>query len=380
MVEIEKARNEFPHIMHGKIYFNHASTGPLCKPVLESIGKVLYEKSETNIDEYSGLQSIIKETKTDLAALINTTPDRIAFTDNTSNGINILATGIKWQSGNRIILNDIEFPANVYPFLNLKRFGVEIDLVKSRSGIVSAEDIIEMIKPETRLVSVSQVQFLTGYRVDLEKIGRVCREKGIIFSVDAIQGLGAVRLDIQKCNIDFLSAGSQKWLLGMQGLGFIYISEKLQEDIEQSNVGWLSVEDAWDFLNYDLKLKKTAERFQGGTLNSIGIYALNASLKFFKQFGFDVIERRVIENSVYLSHMLGQIGISTVISNCAEKNIAGIVSFKHDDSQSIFERLSEKKIHCAVRSGFVRLSPHFYNTKEEIDRVVGELNKVKGEK
>ncbi len=374
-MDIIKAREQFPYLMHGKIYFNHASTGPLCSPVLENIAKVLYEKSETNIDEYLGLQVIIKETKSDLGDLINASPDRIAFLDNTSNGINVLATGIKWKKGDRIVLNDLEFPANVYPFLNLKKLGVEVDLVKSRNGIVTADNVIEMIKPETKLVSISQVQFLTGYRVDLEKIGKICKEKRIIFSVDAIQGLGAVRLDVVKDNIDFISAGSQKWLLGLQGLSFIYVSEKLQEKIEQDYVGWLSVDNAWDFLNYELKLKSSADRFQGGTLNSIGIYALNASLKFFKQFGFDEIEKLVTANSSYLIQKLEEIGIKLVLSGCDKKNIAGIVSFKHDNSQKIFEALSQKKIHCAVRSGYVRFSPHFYNTKEEIDIVVEKLRR-----
>ncbi len=372
-MDITKARNYFPYLKSGKIYFNHASTGPLCIPVLQQINKILYEKSETSIDDYVKFQSVIKETKQDLSSLINTKPERIAFLDNTSNGINILAQGIKWKKGDRILLNDLEFPANVYPFLNLEKEGVIVDFVKSKDGIVSAEDIIENIKPGTRLVSISQVQFLTGYRVDLEKIGKPCREKGIIFSVDAIQGLGAVRLDVVRDKIDFLSSGSQKWLLGLQGMAFIYVSDKLQENMVPGNVGWLSVEDAWNILHYDLTLKKTAERFQGGTLNTIGIYALNASLKMFKEFGYDVIENKVIENSSYLINKLEEINIKPVLSNCDKKNIAGIVSFKHKESKKIFEELVKKDIQCAVREGMIRMSPHFYNIKEESDKIVDEL-------
>ena len=372
-MDIVKARNYFPYLKSGKIYFNHASTGPLCIPVLQQINKILYEKSETSIDDYAKFQSVIKETKQDLSGLINTKPERIAFLDNTSNGINILARGIKWKKGDRILLNDLEFPANVYPFLNLQKDGVIVDFVKSKDGIVSADDIIENIKPGTRLVSISQVQFLTGYRVDLEKIGKLCREKGIIFSIDAIQGLGAVRLDVVRDKIDFLSSGSQKWLLGLQGMAFIYVSEELQENMVPGNVGWLSVEDAWNILHYDLTLKKTAERFQGGTLNTIGIYALNASLKMFKEFGYDVIENKVIENSSYLINKLEEINIKPVLSNCDKKNIAGIVSFKHNESKKIFEELVKKDIQCAVREGLIRMSPHFYNTKEEADKIVDEL-------
>jgi len=376
MLNIKKVREQFPYLKHGKIYFNHASTGPLSTPVLESIHKVLFEKSETNIDEYLGLQAVIRETKSDLASLINTFPDRIAFVDNTTNGINILAAGLKLKRGDHILLNDLEFPANVYPFLNLQKNGIIIDYAKSHDGIVSAEDIIENVVPETRLISVSQVQFLTGYRVDLEKIGKVCREKDIFFSVDAIQGLGAVRLDVNKDNIDFVSAGSQKWLLGLQGLGFVYVSEKLQENIDQDCVGWLSVEDAWDFLHYELKLKNTADRYQGGTLNSVGIYALNASLKLFKQNGFNEIENKILENTSYFIEQLENTKFKPVINGLDKNNFAGIISFKDKDWKKIYDSLSKENIDCSVRLGYVRMSPHFYNIKEEIDKVVDILKKV----
>jgi len=374
-MDIDKARSYFPYLKSGKIYFNHASTGPLSVPVLRQINNILNEMSETNIDNYTKLLSVIKETKEDIAFMINAKSDRIAFLDNTSNGINILAQGIPWKKGDRILLNDLEFPANVYPFLNLQRNGVIVDFVKSHDGIVSADDVIKNIKPGTRLVSISQVQFLTGYRVDLEKIGNVCRDKGIIFSVDAIQGLGAVRLDVVKDKIDFLSSGSQKWLLGLQGMAFIYVSENLQENMIPGNVGWLSVEDAWNLLHYDLTLKKTADCFQGGTLNTIGIYALNASLKMFKEFGFDNIEQKVIKNSLHLIKKLEEINIHPVLSGCDDRNIAGIVSFKQNESKKTFEELVKNEIQCAVREGMIRLSPHFYNIDEESDRIVDELKK-----
>jgi selenocysteine lyase/cysteine desulfurase len=376
MLNVIKAREQFPYIKHGKIYFNHASSGPLCTPVIDCIHSVLYEKSETNLDDYIGLQAIIKETKSDLASLINTSPDRIAFVDNTTNGLNILAAGLKLKKGDHILLNDLEFPANVYPFFNLQKNGIVIDLVQSHNGIVSAEDVIEKIVSETKLISISQVQFLTGYRVNLHKIGKVCREKGIIFSVDAIQGLGAVGLDVAADCIDFVSSGTQKWLLGLQGFGFIYLSEELQEKIDQNCVGWLSVEDAWNLLHYELKLKKSADRYQGGTLNSIGIYALNASLKLLKQFGFNNIENCIIDNSLYFLEKLADTKFNTEIQDYNKNCIAGIVSFKGPDSAKIFNVLTKENIICSLRLGCIRMSPHFYNTKEEIDNVINVLKKI----
>jgi selenocysteine lyase/cysteine desulfurase len=319
---------------------------------------------------------VFENTKIMLGELINADSSRISFVDNTTNGLNILAQGIKWNKGDRILLNDIEFPANVYPFLNLQKDEVDIDFVKSHNGVVSAEDIIENVKPGTKLISVSQVQFLTGYRIDLQKLGNFCRENEIIFGVDAIQGLGAVRLDVQRDNIDFISCGTQKWLMGLQGLAFIYLSKNLQETLVQSYVGWHSVKNAWNLLDYNLNLREGADAFQTGTLNTIGIYGLNASLKMFNEFGYDEIEETIISNSKYFIGELDKININPILSQCEEHNLAGIVSFNNENSQKIFEKLTEKNIKAAVREGVIRFAPHFYNTKDEIDVVIDELKKI----
>jgi len=245
---LDEVRELFPHIKRGKIYFNHAATGPFSKNVLSMVNEYMLQRSETNIDNFPELIKVAGETKNYLCQMLNCTSDRIAFVDNTSNGLNIIAQGIEWKKGDSIILNDIEFPSNVYPFMNLEKDGVEVEFVKSKDGIVSADDIINSIKPSTKLISISHVQFLTGYKADLEKIGNVCREKEIILSVDAIQGLGAFTLDVEKNKIDFISCGTAKWLLGMQGLAYIYVSEKLQSTLQPKYVGWLSVEDAGIFL------------------------------------------------------------------------------------------------------------------------------------
>jgi len=377
---IEKARSYFPYLKKGIIYFNHASTGPITTKVKERIEAFLTERSEEKIDDYYAFKDVADETKTMIGEMINCEGDRIAFLDNTTNGIIWLAQGINWKSGDRIILNDVEFPANVYPFLQLKEKGVEVDFIKSKNGIVTAEEVIDAIKPDTKLISISFVQFLSGYRVDLEKIGKACKEHGIIFSVDAIQGLGAVRLDIEKCNIDFLASGTQKWLLGLQGLAFIYIRKELQDKMKTAPIGWLAVNDAWDLLNFDLTTKETAERFQPGTLNNLGIYAFNSSMKFLKEFGFDEIEKQVLSNSKYFIEQLASIGYKSPLLSQPEKHLSGIVSFSQKDgipegksAEKIFEHLSSKKIVCSLREGYIRFAPHFYNTKQEIDKVVDEL-------
>jgi len=374
--DLSKARKYFPHLKNGMIYFNHAASGPVSTLLKDELNFLLKENSEGNIISYDSFKGKIDDSKELLGEMLNCSSDRIAFTDNTSNGLNILAQGIRWKSGDRILLNDVEFPANVYPFLNLQEQGVEIDFVKSRKGIVTAENVIETVQPGTKLISISYVQFLSGYRVDLKKIGKFCKENEIIFSVDAIQGLGAVTLDVDDCNVNFLSCGTQKWMLGVQGLAFIYIDVDLQTKIKTGPLGWLSVNNAWDFLDYKIDLKYSASRYQSGTLNVFGIYAFNTSLKLFKEFGFKNIEEQVLENTIYFNKLLSNSGFEPVLLNYSEENIAGIVSFESDKSEKIFNHLTEKNTICSERLGYIRLSPHFYNTKNDIDKVVAEIRKI----
>jgi selenocysteine lyase/cysteine desulfurase len=364
------ARKLFPHIEKGIIYLNHAATGPFSYRVLDVMQEYFRSRSEENVDDYPSFVKITEETKKLLGPFLNAGIERIAFADNTTNGLNLLAQGLHLNKGDEIILNDIEFPANIYPFLNLEKKGVKILFVKSHDGIVSAGDIIDKICAKTKLVSVSMVQFLSGYRVDLEILGAACKSNGVILCVDAIQGLGALTLDVKKCNIDFLSCGTQKWMLGLQGLSFIYISEDLQQRIEPVYVGWLGVNDGWNFLDYKLILKDSAERFQPGSLNSAGIYALNASLKLFQDFGLKNVEESVISNSILFISELKRIGINPFLSELEEKYLSGIISFKHKDAYSILEVLKDKKIEVAVREGIIRISPHFYNNESDISRLI----------
>lgn len=372
-MNISDIRTYFPYLNNRIIYFNHAATGPVCKPVIDRINEVLKERSESKMDDYQSFLSVADETKELLARYLNTGKERIAFTDNTSNGFNILAQGLKWESGDKIILNDIEFPSNVYPFLNLQKKGVQVEFVKSKDGIVSVEDIINAADNKTKLISVSYVQFLSGYKIDLEILGEFCKSKNIILSIDAIQGLGALQLDVQKCNIDFLSCGVQKWMLGLQGMAFIYISKELQEKMEPTFVGWLSVENAWDLLQFEMKIKSSASAFQTGTINAVGIYALNISLKMFESFGFRRVENSVIDHTLFLRNKLKDERIRLYPDELEEKYFSGIVTFKHPASEGLFNWLTERNIITSLREKMIRLSPHFYNNEEDIDKVVDAI-------
>lgn len=380
MINKSQIRNNFSYIQNGIIYFNHASSGPIPNFTSEAVKNYLIERSSTTIDNYENILKTIAETKELIAKFINSKPERIAFLDNVSNAMNLIAQGLKWEKDDEIILFDIEFPANVYPFLNLKKFGVRVKIIPTKNGRIEFEDIKKAITNKTKLLSISHVQFLSGYRADLEKIGNLCRENKIIFSVDAIQSLGVVNIDVQKLKIDFLASGIQKWLLGLEGLTIIYISQELQDKIEQKYVGWLSVKDAWNILDYNLELDETAHRFENGTLNFAGVYSLNSNIKFFSSIGIDVIEKSVIENSKLLIQLLEKNNFKFLFKPLSDLELAGIITIKIDNPEKVFKSLKQKNIHTSIREGYLRFSPHFYNTDEEIYTVVDALKKIMNEK
>ncbi|MEG8946555.1 aminotransferase class V-fold PLP-dependent enzyme [Rosettibacter firmus] len=373
---LEEVRNLFPHLRMNKIYFNHASIGPWCEYALKRIDEYTKQRSGEVIENYNYFLKWSASAKKKLALLLRTTPERIAWIDNVSNGLNILAQGLNWKDGDRIILNDLEFPSNVYPFLNLKKYGVEIDFVKSKNGIIDINDIEKAITSKTKLLSISHVQFLTGYRADIDAIGELCKKHNIIFCVDAIQSAGVIEIDVNKSQIDFLAGGTQKWFMSSEGLAYIYLNESLQERIEQKFVGWTSVKNAWNLLDYKLVLKNSADRFQNGTLNSLGIAIFDSVLDLFVDFGMSNIERNIINNTNYFIEKLLEIGLNPVLANVPSGNRAGIVTIKLSEAEQIFDKLEANNIHCAVREGMLRFSPHFYNTKNEIDRVIEILKNI----
>ena len=373
---IPEVRGLFPHIRTDRVYFNHAAIGPWCRLALERIEEYAKQRSEYRIENYPNILKWNAGAKEKLGQLLGAKPDRIAWVDNVSNGMNILAQGLEWKRGDRIILNDLEFPSNVYPFLNLKNEGVEIDFIKSRNGIFDVQDFEKLIAPRTRLLSVSVVQFLSGYRADLNAIGELCKKHNIIFCVDAIQATGVILIDVEKSKIDYLAGGSHKWLMSTQGTSYIYLTEELQSRINQRFVGWTSVKEAWNLLEYNLTLRDTADKFQNGGVNVLGISILDAVLGLFIDFGMSNVEQRILENTRYFIDKLTNIGIAPILKGITGNNVAGIVTFKHEKANYIFEELEKRRIYCAIREGMIRLSPHFYNTKDEIDSVIENIKDI----
>jgi selenocysteine lyase/cysteine desulfurase len=368
--QLDKIREKFPHLKSGQIYLNHASISPLSTPVVDAMTQYLQTRSDGTLVTYQDDVKIETDCRSAVQSMIHAESiDRIALIGNTSDAINIVASGLKWQQGDRIILNDMEFPANVYPYYHLQERGVIIDIIKCPDGRISTEMIAERITAKTRVIALSAVQFLSGFRADLASIGALCRERGIWFVVDGIQAVGAIQVDVQKMKIDGLAAGAQKWQMSVQGTGFLYVNEALQEAIHPQFVGWLGVQDAWNFYNYGQPLASTAKRYEGGTVNHLGFSGMSSSLTLLLDQGIPAIESHILALTRILSDGLRQIGDVKVYSPTNDSDCAGIVTITLPadvNAATVFKKLLAKNIVISLREGKLRYSPHFYNTPEEI--------------
>ena len=372
MKEVATYRRLFPHIEKGVIYFNHAAVSPMHRRSLQALEAYHRERAEGDIEFWPGVLTVKDRLKQSIARLIHARPEQIALVGNTSIGLNILANGLDWRPGDRILLNNFEFPANVYPFLNLRRRGVEIDFVPHHEGRIPLEALSRRITSRTRLLSISFVEFLNGFRNDLQAVGELCRRRGIIFCVDGIQGVGALELDVEQLGIDFLANGGQKWLMWPQGLAFISVAPRIFEQLYPVFAGWLSVEDAWDFLDYRLNFLPDAARFEPGTLNVPGMIGALASMEWFLQIGIPRIEQRILHLTDTLIQGLQQQGYR-LFTVTESKFRSGIVTFFHQRAESLWEFLKTQKIHVSLRQGMIRVSPHFYNTMDEIQAFLEAL-------
>ncbi len=377
---LARARALFPYLETGRIYVNHAATSPYSTRVVAALHSHIESRSTGDIDTYWSDVNMIDTLRDSVRTMINAEgSDRIAFTGNTTDAINVIASGLSWHPGDRVILNDAEFPANIYPYLNLKRFGVELDFLHSAAGVVTADDIARALTPKTRLVGLSAVQFLSGYRADLEAIGKLCRDRGVLFIVDGIQSVGAVHTDVQAWHIDALAAGAQKWQMATQGAGFLYLTAALQERIHQAHLGWLSVEDPWNFRALDQPLAESARRYEGGSLYMSCLHAMHASVGTLLEFGIDAIERHLAGLTEILLNEFGTIpGIETLTPRSPERR-AGIVTIRTaqpETSKAFYKELRKRNIEGAVREGCVRFSPHFYNSSADMQAVAIAVREI----
>jgi selenocysteine lyase/cysteine desulfurase len=362
-------RDEFA-VSDDIVYFNHAAVSPLSVTTRGSLDRLSGMLGGGVLAE-EDIFARVADVRRGAARLIGAGTDEIAFVKNTTHGVQIASGGIRWKKGDNVVMPSIEFPSNVYPWMGLWRMGVELRMVEPDDGLVTVDMLADVCDARTRAITVSSVQFSTGHRIDLDKLGDFCRNKGIFLHVDAIQGLGALEIDVRRSKIDFLSAGGHKWMLALPGVGIFYCRKELFDEIDIWNPGWTGVVNPGDFLDYDFTYRNEAERFEEGSPNLHGIFALGVSIDRILNLGPETVEKRILSLTGLLAEGLVRNGFS-VKSPLGEGEKSGILCFGSDkeDAQSIFERLRKAGIICSLREKAVRLSPHMYNTEEECERVL----------
>lgn len=314
-----------------------------------------------------------------LARLFNCSADGVAITRSTAHGISLLASGLDWQPGDNVVGARGEYPANVYPWVALEARGVEFRMAANDGGRVTPESVLELVDARTRVVALSHVEFWNGYRVDIETIGAECRRRGVILAVDAIQSAGALRLDLSRLPIDYAAAGSYKWLLGPQGIGFAWCHPDLLPRIRPVLVGTASVKDRMNYFSYAtdrVDFEDSARRLEEGSPSLLDVAAFGAAVDLFLEVGPEVVERRVLALARRLAEGLDRHGFEVIGPwPREEREQSGIVSFKKPGAppQEILRDLQASRIVGRIHSDFVRLSPHFYNTEHEVDRVIEVL-------
>ncbi|MFO0839979.1 MAG: aminotransferase class V-fold PLP-dependent enzyme [Phycisphaerae bacterium] len=373
MRPLDEIRSQFP-ITRNYNFQNHAAVAPLSGPAADAMAGYARELAETAYlsGAYYRAADRVRQA---IARLINADVSEITFTKNTSEGVNYVANGIQWLSGDNVVTTGMEFAANFYPWLNLESRGVSLKTVAEDEGRVPFDRIAAAIDRRTRVVAVSAVQWSNGFRMDLARLGELCQEKGVLLFVDAIQALGVHPIDVRAMNIDFLAAGAHKWLLGPEGVGLFCCKRELVGHLRPSEPGYMCMRQGFEPAERRLDFLDDARRFDSGVYNLAGICALGASLHLLLEFGIDEIQVRVKHLTDTLVEGLRQKGWK-VHSPRTASEWSGIVSFSSDrhDMDALRKHLrTEFKIVVANRLGRLRASPHFYNAEEEVRQLVDAL-------
>lgn len=312
-----------------------------------------------------------------LASMLNADPAHITLTRATAHGLGLLAGGLGWCDGDNVVGAWMEFPTNLYPWMALADRGVELRRATPEGGRIGVEQVMEHVDDRTRVVALSLVQFWNGYRADVAAIGSACRERGVIFAVDAMQAVGAVRIDLAAANVDLLAAGSMKWLLGTWGIGFCWLHPDLIERLRPVLVGMGSVADPFgDVMDPELDWAPGARRFQESAASWLDIAAFRAGVELLAEFGHDAVEERVVGLTTRLGRALESGGHEIVAPwPRRPEESSGLIAFRTPGvgpQQNVTAAL-EAGLFIRAYGDMNRVSPHFYNTEDELDRLVEVL-------
>lgn len=365
----ERYRDQFP-VTKNLIHLNHAAVAPLSKPAADAIRWLANDCEQYGSLHYDVWMKAYDSLRQATARLINAQSSEIAIVKNTSEGIATIANGLDWKSGDRIVVFEEEFPSNQYPWQRLQSKGVTLEWLRADGPM----DKLEQAAKGARMVAISFVQFLTGFRADLETIGKICQKNGCFFFVDAIQGMGYYPLDVQKCNIHALAADGHKWMLGPEGCGVLYVRADVQDQIEPFEFGWTNVQNYSDYGQRTLTLRSDAGRYEPGTLNTVGIYGLEASIRFLLSVGIESVCEAVLARTKEIHDGVRERGYE-ILGERTPSNESGIVCFRKPglDFRMIHKQLKDNGILTAPRAGWVRASPHFYISPEDVQKLLSVL-------
>ena len=356
------------------IYLNHAAVSPWPVGTAEAVRAFAQENTRYGAANYTRWMRVESELRQRLAWLINAPAvDDISILKSTSEALSVVAYGLDWQPGDNVVIFRQEFPSNRLVWESLESRGVETRLVDLWSGENPEQRLIEACDERTRVVSVSSVQYATGFRTDLVALGRFCRHQQILFCVDAIQSLGAIPFDVQQIQADFVMADGHKWMLGPEGTALFYSRSEIRDRLKLNQFGWHMVQHSGEFDRENWQPSTTGTRFECGSPNMLGVHALNASLALIARIGIREIHKKVIDNSRYLMDLVEQHrNRLSLISVRESERISGIVTFRVDDAaqQDIYRSLMAAGVICAFRGGGIRFSPHFYTSREKIESAI----------
>lgn len=365
--------DEFP-LTAGLVYLNHAAVAPWPRRTREAVQQFAEENCRLGARDYPRWTTVEASLRDQLRTLIGAaSTDDIALVKNTSEGLSFVAHGLPWQPGDNIITTDQEFPSNRIVWESLRSKGVEVRIAEL-GGADPEATMLALADHRTRLLAVSAVQYATGLRMDLERLGRACRDRDILFVVDAIQSLGVLPMDVEAFHIDFLAADGHKWLLGPEGIGVFWCRPALRERLQLFEFGWHMVEHLGDFDRRDWAPAASARRFECGSPNMLGIHGLQASLSLLLEVGIPHIEARVAERVEAIAERCRGEGWA-ILSPDAPARRAGILTLRRPDVDqgALFEHLRANQVVCALRGGGVRLSPHFHSAPETIEAALNAI-------
>lgn len=365
----------FP-VIDRHIWLNHAAISAWPKPVIEAARQFVEVNEQQGALDYEAWMATEERLRTQIAQLINAPTERdISLLRNTSEGLNIIAQGINWQPGDEIILPANEFPSNRLPWEQMQSQGVRVITVTLDSDCPE-QSLIDAIRPNTRLIALSSVQFDTGLRLDLPSIVQAGRRYDALISVDAIQHIGALPIDVQALDIDFLVCGSHKWLMSAEGMGFLWTREDIRTKMRVALPGWRMYTDPFNFCRTDWDPPQCGRRFETGTVNMFGIHTLSAAIKLLLDLNPQITADQLLDRTDYLTERLEHIEGIELITPRNRQQRAGIVCVKACDlnADCLVEQLAADGIHIAKRGKNLRISPHFYTPFEQLDKLMARLS------